>query len=408
MSAPHIRKKRSHTKSKLGCLTCKKRRVKCDQTNFPNCKNCSNRKIECDWPPLYAPLNEDENSLKSGPIMQPSFTQGLEGDDLELLHHFTTSTVLSLTDISGIEFPEVLEIYQRQAPRLGLAHPALMHSILSFSALHLYWLNRNGTSSVADWYYSLSCYHRAQAVQTFDPTPCTNPQCGPSCSCGQRTTAQFLTNIILSLHAVCESMIKLPTSVHPHMRVMHWLLNGKRDLERFYCTEDGHVLVGPSSPASSQGQGPSVYFPTTPTTASSSTLPISLSPILFSLHLPYSGAPDDAELLWPTPLDTAQIYADMVHGLHVSYRLFFERHAPMRVIYMWSSQLMPEDGLTFISQRRPRALIILAHIIALHRWCNLAGATWWESESQSSLDLIRDMLPNDAWKAYFDASFTSV
>lgn len=46
MTTPHNR--RSHAKSRRGCQTCKKRRVKCDESG-PPCGNCKARATDCDY-----------------------------------------------------------------------------------------------------------------------------------------------------------------------------------------------------------------------------------------------------------------------------------------------------------------------------------------------------------------------
>ncbi|RYO89988.1 hypothetical protein DL766_005112 [Monosporascus sp. MC13-8B] len=40
------RQRRAHRKSRLGCLQCKKRKIKCDETR-PSCLNCIRREITC-------------------------------------------------------------------------------------------------------------------------------------------------------------------------------------------------------------------------------------------------------------------------------------------------------------------------------------------------------------------------
>lgn len=44
------------TRCKTGCLTCRRRRKKCDESSFPLCKNCVHNLLKCIWP---------ENVLKS-------------------------------------------------------------------------------------------------------------------------------------------------------------------------------------------------------------------------------------------------------------------------------------------------------------------------------------------------------
>ncbi|KAH8800573.1 hypothetical protein DL96DRAFT_1823926 [Flagelloscypha sp. PMI_526] len=334
------------------------------------------------------------------PIIQPIFSQGLPHYDLELLHHFTTTTALSLLDVYGIESPPVLDIYQRYGPRLALAHLFLMHSLLALSALHLHWLVRKNKPSTSP-YFALSCYHRAQMVKTYNSSQCDGVN---SSIYGGLSDAQFLTNLILSLHAFCDLLVSLPEHMLPTLPSIYWFINGPKLLDKFYCTEDGHTLVGPTSPASSQGQGPSVYFPNISYAPHSSPTCMALSPLLYSLHTPHAGAPDDTELLYPDPPNTAQIYADAVHALHVGYRLFFERHAPMRVVMIWMASMILGEIAKLLALQRPRAIVVFVHATILHRWCHLREAQWWEIDPEQRTGQVREMLPSDSWKEYLDTS----
>ncbi|RKK06672.1 hypothetical protein BFJ68_g17753 [Fusarium oxysporum] len=40
--------RRSHTKSRVGCLTCKRRHIRCDE-NYPQCQNCTKHKVKCSF-----------------------------------------------------------------------------------------------------------------------------------------------------------------------------------------------------------------------------------------------------------------------------------------------------------------------------------------------------------------------
>ncbi|KAF6514725.1 hypothetical protein HZS61_005859 [Fusarium oxysporum f. sp. conglutinans] len=40
--------RRSHTKSRMGCLTCKRRHIRCDE-NYPQCQNCTKHKVKCSF-----------------------------------------------------------------------------------------------------------------------------------------------------------------------------------------------------------------------------------------------------------------------------------------------------------------------------------------------------------------------
>jgi len=47
--APQQRKRPKYTRSKTGCLTCRVKKIKCDETK-PNCMRCTHGQRECTWP----------------------------------------------------------------------------------------------------------------------------------------------------------------------------------------------------------------------------------------------------------------------------------------------------------------------------------------------------------------------
>ncbi|OGE50073.1 hypothetical protein PENARI_c018G05458 [Penicillium arizonense] len=156
--------RRSHRKSRTGCLQCKRRKVKCDETQ-PHCRNCNRHGVVCSFArPLTVPStsqvdlaesprsisgpesaepvmasNTAQNSsslpsrpsLPSLPMVNP-FSSTLAVFDLELLHHYTTSTCYTLS-----RSPAVQTIWRDVAPRIGFEMPPVLHTILAVSALHL-------------------------------------------------------------------------------------------------------------------------------------------------------------------------------------------------------------------------------------------------------------------------------
>lgn len=71
----------------------------------------------------------------------PSFNPDDVGDwisDLELMHHYSTSTFCTFPASKG-----ALEMFREDMPRVALSHPYLMHQILALSALHLAELRPN-------------------------------------------------------------------------------------------------------------------------------------------------------------------------------------------------------------------------------------------------------------------------
>ncbi|KIV97189.1 hypothetical protein PV10_00968 [Exophiala mesophila] len=88
MPIPHNR--RSHAKSRHGCLTCKKRRVKCDEVG-PPCGNCKARGTACDYGNVQhsTATSVDLNANAAFPSMTGlRSTSALGGLSASMLHAF--------------------------------------------------------------------------------------------------------------------------------------------------------------------------------------------------------------------------------------------------------------------------------------------------------------------------------
>ncbi|KAJ5209474.1 hypothetical protein N7449_003853 [Penicillium cf. viridicatum] len=150
--------RRSHRKSRSGCLQCKRRKVKCDERQ-PHCRNCEKHGVICSFASpsnmLSTPQTDSAESpvslsgpesTGSGTFRAPQqipqalpslsslgpFPSTLAVFDLELLHHWTTSTCYTLS-----RSPAVQSIWCQEAPRIGFSTPPVLHTLLAFSALHL-------------------------------------------------------------------------------------------------------------------------------------------------------------------------------------------------------------------------------------------------------------------------------
>ncbi|KAK7989943.1 hypothetical protein PG989_010258 [Apiospora arundinis] len=146
--------RRRHIKSRSGCKNCKKRKVKCSEER-PSCRNCSRRGSLCDL--------ADESAVPDAPARNPAVSppaptlDNLAGQtnslalpraptstysgaglgsltvlDLELLHHYTTSTGPTLSSD-----PVTRHYYLVDVPKLGFSHPHVLYSILALAASHL-------------------------------------------------------------------------------------------------------------------------------------------------------------------------------------------------------------------------------------------------------------------------------
>lgn len=61
LGTPNVKPIRLSQRSSLGCFTCKRKKVKCDETKW-TCKRCQSSRLECHWPEKVLKLYEDTNS----------------------------------------------------------------------------------------------------------------------------------------------------------------------------------------------------------------------------------------------------------------------------------------------------------------------------------------------------------
>ncbi|CAK4030053.1 related to UPC2 Regulatory involved in control of sterol uptake [Lecanosticta acicola] len=154
--------RRSHTKSRKGCKTCKRRHIRCDET-FPQCRNCTKHQVRCDYMETVGADAEGQSSPE-----QPSlvFTPGTESridlwqqtgsfpypnlqvfpppqtheyskNELRLIHHIS-----SISNDLVVKGTTNLTIWTQKVSKflsIAASYPYVMHALLSFSANHLAW-----------------------------------------------------------------------------------------------------------------------------------------------------------------------------------------------------------------------------------------------------------------------------
>ncbi|PVH99818.1 hypothetical protein DM02DRAFT_672385 [Periconia macrospinosa] len=133
---------RHHTKSRLGCVTCKLRRVKCPEQK-PICARCSKIRATCLYDaqasaskkpysttPTHLIQTKQTSNVCTIPY-SPSHDQGLSSHQLELLYHFRRHALPDC--LLGPDGAWVADI-------LGRAHqyPHLMHAMLALGSSHFH------------------------------------------------------------------------------------------------------------------------------------------------------------------------------------------------------------------------------------------------------------------------------
>ncbi|KAH8815862.1 hypothetical protein F5884DRAFT_198179 [Xylogone sp. PMI_703] len=154
--------RRSHTKSRKGCDTCKRRHIRCDE-NFPQCRNCTKHNCRC--PYMDMPVQEERAPTpeKADLLWTPEIEREIERwqqtgsfpfpdlyiypapspqyftfEELRLIHH-----VASISSELGIYDASNFTIWTRQVPlflKIGTGYAFVMHALLALSATHIAWI----------------------------------------------------------------------------------------------------------------------------------------------------------------------------------------------------------------------------------------------------------------------------
>ncbi|KAH8822692.1 hypothetical protein DL96DRAFT_1618783 [Flagelloscypha sp. PMI_526] len=340
--------RRSHKKSRGGCLTCKGRRVKCDETR-PVCLSCSRRSTECLWA-----TGDNALASSSRSAVVPSLVNGTHSlkrvhapkfnmNALSVLHHFTTSTALTFFDQ-----PSYSLAIQTCVPPLAMSHPFLMHSLFAISNLHLHCLNAPLNQNTR--HYHAAEEHFTLAIQGYQDEQSSH-----------LTEVNLIFNFIMAMY-----MFARPTSdsIELPLQDTKDLLKQSRIFYRdllipWRAAEDG-VLQTPLFPSD---------LPRSPELAAKA---LNFPLILQSIHLPTSGTPDSNEV---ADSRTSEVYYGAILGLMAGWTYVHgsnSYYARMSAIG-WPS-VLSDEFISFVDQHRPRALVIVAHWCA---WIIMFKETWW-------------------------------
>ncbi|RGP63483.1 sterol uptake control 2 [Fusarium longipes] len=140
--------RKGHTKSRAGCFTCKRRRVRCDLTT-PECGACHRLGLECQYPNNPGGQTSKitiSEPLRSDPVM-------FDLNDLKFFRHFLFEAYPTLP-IDGFT------VWQ-QASQLSHQYDFLLHSMLGLGASHLGLLTPSG-------YETAALKHRVIAIRALN------------------------------------------------------------------------------------------------------------------------------------------------------------------------------------------------------------------------------------------------
>ncbi|CAG8889471.1 unnamed protein product [Penicillium nalgiovense] len=223
--------RKSHTKSRNGCKTCKRRHIRCDET-FPQCRNCTKHNCRCDYqdtattqggspsPPRRGPdllispeiEMEIDNWHRTGVPPYPELLQcprsgwsGLSRTDLRLIHHIIGLSIdLHRRGLSGCT------VWAQKMPSflaISLGSDFVMSSILSFSAFHLAFLTRDQETKQLAFRHKVTALQGLQtALGSFSKENCNAILAASVLLSWQATDHQSWASLQHGISSVLESM----------------------------------------------------------------------------------------------------------------------------------------------------------------------------------------------------------
>ncbi|KAH7146189.1 hypothetical protein EDB81DRAFT_869082 [Dactylonectria macrodidyma] len=343
--------KRAHKKSRAGCKTCKRRRVKCNESH-PTCSNCILRNDPCiysnsevsefepkSWsstaPPASSDVTKSTHSsiLPKQPLFLPSPDRGV--DDMKLLWFYTTNAETTRTVYEDGRSTRINHILKSQIPRLAFETPFLMDCLLATSALQLQLLDQDIDTSRAVRYRARACQGYRQAIEEARPE--TFPAL-IACSL-------LLTN--LSSHMFREEETK-------QLYIVDWMI-----FWRGIC-----LVIKMVSPQGLWESGMAELFfrPSIDPNQAALHIPSNLLNMVSTIEL---GDPEYQNLTTyhTTLLYLGSLYHNLLNG--------FSPTMSLRVVTWFT--FLPEDFIELCRQRKPRALVILGHYLMFLKTIDV----WW-------------------------------
>ncbi|KAK4154763.1 hypothetical protein C8A00DRAFT_32431 [Chaetomidium leptoderma] len=179
--------RKGHTKSRRGCLSCKRRKVKCQET-LPECSNCIRIGLLCEYPDTRPKSSlalsaspSSSLSVLSSPSAPLQSSTLFTVDDMRFFHHFLVAAYPPLP-IQGED------IWRDVAP-LAHTYDYLMHAMLGLAASHLNIYGANCSSQ--------ALAHRVKAIQSLNQALSTPP------TSTAEGDARFAATFALAFQASC-------------------------------------------------------------------------------------------------------------------------------------------------------------------------------------------------------------
>ncbi|KAK5739431.1 hypothetical protein LTR17_005336 [Elasticomyces elasticus] len=341
---------KQQSRSRKGCLICKRRHIKCDEQG-PPCANCRVRNLGC----FYTEVAESKDSSEE-PSAAPASTASRRLE-LELFHQWSTDTYRSLIFDGDDE-----TVWREAIPHLALDFDYLLNAIFAISALHI---SSMSTSSRSKTYQMAALEYQNLAITCFrnQDLRCTSEASHSMCAFSMIQlvlTVAFASYLdgatkessILDDLTVLFNLLEGTTSIIASARTS--LLNGPLGA---FVRQSSHTQAGPLNPNAQ----------------------LAFEKLRMLRDEEYTAL----SALATSTLDAASTYestSNAIDKLEICFGLRSENK--LVVCFRWFATL---DAMFVhrISQLNPLALLITMHWAIL--LANIGKEKWWARSSGKAL-----------------------
>ena len=300
--------------------------------------------------------------LKLPVELRPPTASKLNLLQLELLHHYTASACLAISDK-----PSIQQEWQISVPREALSHECLMYAILATAAVHL----MNQSLTLRHRYEKDAIYHRRLALRSAIP--------------------QFQDITPRNCHALfaVSSIVAILAFAFPNPSPIsdsHTIVDGM--IEFFILVRGVQIVLGTAS--SWIEDGDLMYLTRYSWTEK-------LSPVSEPVERAFDLLNERNEKTTKDP-EVRKSYSVAIKILHKAFRTYKIISDERSLVFIWPV-IVPELYMTQLKVREPMALVVLAHFAVLLHSIN--GLWWSQNRGAQLVVAIWHLLPPD-WQSVID------
>ncbi|GIK02076.1 hypothetical protein Aspvir_006119 [Aspergillus viridinutans] len=344
-----------------GCIQCRSRRVKCGNEQ-PRCSHCMKRHIVCHYMPSWQYLRSTSTQNRAPMDSLPSISvltcvaqsqsqmsptgpsvakDNLNVHDLELMMQWCTKTYRSISHNSNVE-----SIWQTAIPREAMQHPALMHSILALSALHL--ASSTG-GSMHERYIKTAKTHKDLALLGFKETFTNIDQ--------SNCDAAFALSSLLTISSLAFPLIAGQSQTNTALDDLCQAFQVARNSMNVLAQIADKVRSGELKPLLEKDEcGPKM-----PDTSRLAIMSLSMT---------------NSQLANRNPKHERETFEATIGQLGESLEKLVQGEEASIVAFQWMYHIPPRF-IDLVHERHPFALVILAHYaVVLH----FMRSRWWMGE----------------------------